>query len=226
MMRVEASPGVLRFSSGTVQGMCRRVVVLTCSEPAYSPWVGQLSFFSAESQPPDIGDLAGLLAGPGLLVTAGDLVRLSVIVDAEWRARAVVEAITATGLAADHSRSDQGNWLVRTDYVAELGPLAAAWTTGAIKSVPAQWAPADRQLRLWALAAGHGEYGGERFVLGLDPHAPATHSPLAKAMMQLGLAATLIAKDPALRISGRKRLARLAFHIGEPPPGADWGWSR
>ena len=32
----------------------------------------------------------------------------------------------------------------------------------------------------------------DRYLLGLDPHAPDTHSPLASALMRVGIAPTLI----------------------------------
>jgi len=68
------------------------------------------------------------------------------------------------------------------------------------------------------LAAGNTD--AERYLLGLDPHAPDTHSPLASALMRVGIAPTLIGTrgaHPALRISGRRRLSRLVENVGEPP---------
>ena len=75
-----------------------------------------------------------------------------------------------------------------------------------------------RELRAWTLAAGSPE--ADRYLLGLDPHAPDTHSPLASALMRVGIAPTLIGTRgarPALRISGRRRLSRLVENVGEPP---------
>jgi len=68
------------------------------------------------------------------------------------------------------------------------------------------------------LAAGSPE--ADRYLLGLDPHAPDTHSPLASALMRIGIAPTLIGTRgarPALRIGGRRRLSRLVENVGEPP---------
>lgn len=198
--------------------------------------MSQLSFFSAESVPPAVSDLAGLLAGAGQAVmsrrvadAARDRARISVIVDAQWRAAAVAELVETAGVTAEIGRSDEGNPLVRTDAVEALAPLAAQWTKGAVKSVPPGWLPGPRSLRAWALAYGYGENNGERFVLGLDPHAPQTHGVLAKVMMQVGIAPTLIGTRgprPGLRISGRRRLTRLAENVGAPPPdsGVDLGW--
>ena len=84
--------------------------------------------------------------------------------------------------------------------------------------MPPQWLPGPRELRAWTLAAGMPE--ADRYLLGLDPHAPDTHSPLASAMMRVGIAPTLIGTrgtHPALRISGRRRLSRLVENVGEPP---------
>ena len=95
---------------------------------------------------------------------------------------------------------------------------AKDWTRGAVKTVPAHWLPGPRELRAWTLAAGYPE--ADRYLLGLDPHAPDTHSPLASALMRVGIAPTLIGTRgarPALRISGRRRLSRLVENVGEPP---------
>ncbi len=84
--------------------------------------------------------------------------------------------------------------------------------------MPPQWLPGPRELRAWTLAAGTPE--ADRYLLGLDPHAPDTHSPLASALMRVGIAPTLIGtrgSHPALRISGRRRLSRLVENVGEPP---------
>ncbi|MBN7463167.1 hypothetical protein I3U64_23820, partial [Mycobacteroides abscessus subsp. abscessus] len=63
--------------------------------------MSQLSFFSAESVPPEVTDLAGLLAGPGQVVVSGAGARISVVVDQPWRALALAEMITETGLQAE-----------------------------------------------------------------------------------------------------------------------------
>ena len=195
----------------------------------YCLGVGQLSFFSAESVPPAITDLSGLLAGPGQVVTSGPGARVSVVVDAAWRTRPIAVLIEETGCSAEITTSDEGHPLVRTAVDEALAPLASQWTRGAIKSVPLGWVPGPRELRIWALAAGYGENGGERFVLGLDPRAPDTHAPLAQALIRAGIAPTMIGTrgaNPGLRITGRRRLTRLAENIGEPPPDVDpaIGW--
>lgn len=184
--------------------------------------MSQLSFFSAESVPPAVSDLTGLLATAGQIVTVGAAkalgARLSVVVDRPWRAVALSEMIAETGLQAEIGRTDEDTPLVRTAVDPRLLALAKDWTRGAVKTVPAHWLPGPRELRAWTLAAGYPE--ADRYLLGLDPHAPDTHSPLASALMRVGIAPTLIGTRgarPALRISGRRRLSRLVENVGEPP---------
>jgi hypothetical protein len=189
---------------------------------AYCRSVSQLSFFSAEAVPPAVADLTGLLAAPGQVVLVGSGreqgARLSVVVEGLWRAEALAEMIADTGLHPEISHTDERTPLVRTGVEPRLVAIAAEWTRGAVKTVPPQWLPGPRELRAWTLAGGTREPNG--YLLGLDPHAPDTHSPLASAMMRIGIAPTLIGtrgSRPALRISGRRRLTRLVETVGEPP---------
>jgi hypothetical protein len=191
--------------------------------------VSQLSFFAAESVPPAVADLAGVLAAPGQIALVGPGARLSVVVDALWRAAALAEMIREAGLAPEITRTDEDTPLVRTAIDPLLFGIAAEWTRGAVKTVPPRWLPGPRELRAWTLAAGTPE--ADRYLLGLDPHAPDTHSPLASALMRVGIAPTLIGTRgtrPALRISGRRRLSRLVENVGEPPTdaGALASWPR
>jgi len=185
--------------------------------------VSQLSFFSAESVPPAVADLTGILAAPGQVVLVGSgaqqAARLSVVVDRLWRAEALAEMIADTGLSAEIARTDENTPLVRTAVDRRLTAMAAAWTLGADQWSPPHWLPGPRELRAWTLAAGTPE-AADRYLLGLDPHAPDTHTALASAMMRVGIAPTLIGTrgaHPALRISGRRRLLRLVENVGEPP---------
>ncbi|MEZ0341716.1 hypothetical protein ACAG25_17245 [Mycobacterium sp. pV006] len=186
--------------------------------------MSQLSFFSAESVPPTIADLTGILAAPGQVVLVGGEhgqgARLSVVVDAMWRAEGLAEMITDVGLAPEIARTDENSPLVRTAVDVRLVGIASDWTRGAVKTVPPEWLPGPRELRAWTLAAGVPE--ADRYLLGLDPHAPDTHAPLASALMRIGIAPTLIGtrgSRPALRVSGRRRLSRLVENVGEPPAG-------
>lgn len=191
--------------------------------------MSQLSFFSAESVPPEVTDLTGVLAAAGQVVTVAGGARLSVVVDAAWRAEALADMITAVGLTPEIIRTEEDSPLVRTGVDSRLLNMATAWTRGAVKTVPAQWLPGPRELRAWTLAAGLPE--ADRYLLGLDPHAPDTHSPLASALMRVGIAPTLIGtrgSRPALRISGRRRLLRLVENVGDAPagPAAAAAWPR
>lgn len=186
----------------------------------YCRIVSQLSFFSAESVPPAVSDLTGLLAAAGQVAIVGDGARLSVVVDAVWRAAALADMIVAAGLPAEITQTEEDTPLVRTAVDTRLRVIACQWTRGAVKTVPPDWLPGPRELRAWTLAAGAPE--ADRYLLGLDPHAPDTHSPLASALMRVGIAPTLIGTRgarPALRISGRRRLSRLVETVGEAPGG-------
>jgi len=194
-------------------------------EAANRPTVGevsQLSFFTAESVPPAVTDLSGVLAASGQIVLVGAGARLSVVVDQLWRASALADMILKAGLVPEIARTEEENPLVRTAVNPLLVEIATDWTRGAVKTVPVRWLPGPRELRAWTLAAGSLE--GDHYLLGLDPHAPDTHSPLASALMRVGIAPTLIGTRggrPALRISGRRRLSRLVENVGEPPGDAE-----
>ncbi|GAB7145965.1 hypothetical protein [Mycobacterium riyadhense] len=184
--------------------------------------MSQLSFFAADSVPPAVADLSGVLAASGQIVMVGTGARLSVVVDELWRATALAEMIHEAGLVSEITRTDEDHPLVRTAPDPLLCSIAADWTRGAVKTVPVRWLPGPRELRAWTLAAGSPE--ADRYLLGLDPHASDTHSPLASALMRVGIAPTLIGTRggrPALRISGRRRLSRLVENVGEPPASAE-----
>jgi len=159
-----------------------------------------------------------VLAAAGQIVTVGGGARLSVVVDLPWRAQALGQMIDEAGMTAEITQTEENTPLVRTAVDPRLRPMAAEWTRGAVKTVPPLWLPGPRELRAWILAAGSPD--ADRYLLGLDPHAPDTHSPLASALMRIGIAPTLIGtrgSRPALRISGRRRLSRLVENVGEPP---------
>lgn len=180
--------------------------------------MSQLSFFSAESVPAAITDLTGMLAAGGQIVVVDDGARLSVVVDRPWRAAALAEMVTAAGLSPEIARTEEDSPLLRTAVDSRLRRMAADWTRGAVKTVPPAWLPGPRELRAWVLAAG--TVDADRYLLGLDPHAPDTHAQLAEALMRVGIAPTLVGTRgarPALRISGRRRLSRLVENVGEHP---------
>ena len=106
--------------------------------------VSQLSFFSAESVPPAVSDLTGVLAAAGQIVTVGDAARLSVVVDQPWRAEALAEMIGEAGLVAEITHTDENTPLVRTAVDVRLRSIAGDWTRGAVKTVPPLWLPGPR----------------------------------------------------------------------------------
>ena len=172
--------------------------------------------------PPAAADLSGVLAASGQIVLVGAGARLSVVVDQLWRASALAEMIREAGLEPEIARTDEDTPLVRTAVDPLLREIAGEWTRGAVKTVPPRWLPGPRELRAWTLAAGSRE--ADRYLLGLDPHAPDTHSTLASALMRVGIAPTLIGTRgarPALRISGRRRLSRLVENVGEAPDSVE-----
>ena len=182
--------------------------------------MAQLSFFSAEANAPSVADLAGLLCGHGQIVSFGNTAaRLSVAVDDRWRAESIALALAERGIEAELITSEDEKPVVRTAFRADLIPLASAWTTGAgRKTVPAGVTLDGARLRLWALADGRWSDGG--YLLALDPHAPDTFEPLGGALARCGLAATMLGArggEPGLRVSGQRRLNRLAELVGLPP---------
>jgi hypothetical protein len=189
--------------------------------------VAQLSFYSAEACTPRVADLAGLLCGPGQAVSfgRGTAARVSVVVPERWRAGALARAFAERGVAAEVGISDEGHALVRTAFRVDLTALAASWLRGAVKAVPSGFDLDGAALRLWVLTAGRPAESG--YLLGLDPHAPETHEPLQRALAMAGLPAALLgirAGGPALRVVGRRRLARLLELVGDPPQGAEPCW--
>ncbi len=189
--------------------------------------VSQLAFFSADTDDPVVADVAGLLAGTGQAVPMAGGTRVSVVVDGSWRAHALAAELEAIGFAVEIARSEEGSPVVRTMPTPLLDDLRVQWSVGAVKAVPAGWTPTARALRLWAIASGRSD--GDKYLLGLDPHAPQTHPALATALMRVGVAPILTGArggEPALRIAGRRRVTRLVEMVGAPPeePGAAPFW--
>ncbi|WP_447009580.1 hypothetical protein [Saccharothrix hoggarensis] len=184
--------------------------------------MGQLSFFSAEARQPCVGDLAGLLCGPGqaLGFARGRAARVSVGVDTRARAAAVAAALAERGVQARIDLDEAGSVRVATAFRTDLTGLAGQWLDGDRKVVPPDLALDGGALRLWALASGRWVESG--YFLGLDPEAPDTHEALRKALATSGLPSTLLtekAGGPALRVVGRRRLERLAELVGRAPTG-------
>jgi hypothetical protein len=181
--------------------------------------------------PPSVEDLEGLLLGPAQIARMGGTARLSVLVADDWRRDALRAAFAERGLPAGTgdtgSETVTGNLVVRTPFVAALRGVAARWQRGAVKAVPERFALDGARLRLWALAAGRRD--GPGYLLALGAHDdPKVWSSAGSVLAAAGLPGTFLeprASGPAYRVTGRRRLARLAELVGEPPPGAGpTGW--
>lgn len=178
--------------------------------------VAQLSFYSAEANQPHAGDLAGLLCCQGQLAEfARTAARLSLPLDERWRVHAIRLALAERRIDATPTVTEDGVHGVRTAFRADLLPLAEEWTKEGEKFAPSGLVLDGGALRLWVLAAG--SWLGTNYLLGLDPEAPDTHDTVRGALASAGLPATL--HGAGLRISGRRRLGRLAELVGSPPSG-------
>jgi hypothetical protein len=179
-----------------------------------------------EAADPSPDDLAGLLAGPGQVVRMGGTARVSVVVQDAWRVHVLVAELTARGLAATWVSTVDAHLGVRTAFSTRLAALGAAWLRGAVKRPPPGFYLTGPRLRLWAAAAGAPEPLG--FLLRLGPSDEACWEPVGAALAAIGLPGVLLgprAGGPGYRISGRRRLARLAELVGERPalaPPAAW----
>jgi hypothetical protein len=178
--------------------------------------VAQLSFYSAEANRPHAGDLAGLLCCQGQLAEfARTAARLTLPLDERWRVRQIRLALAERGVEAIHTVTEEGTHGVRTAFRADLLPLAEEWTKEGEKFAPSGLTLDGGALRLWVLPAG--SWLGSSYFLGLDPEAPRTYDTVRCALGNAGLPATL--QGAGLRISGRRRLGRLAELVGEAPSG-------
>ncbi len=192
----------------------------------YPLCVDQISFFSAEARGPRAGDLAGVLCGHGQVVSFGrTAARLSVELAEGLRARALAMECGRRGVTAEVTSSAEGQPLVRTPFRVDLLPLADDWCPGAGKEVPRRFLLDGPTLRMWVLACGIPTERG--YLLPLDPDAPDTHDPLTAALGTIGLPAQRVgpkAGGPALRVTGKRRLATLEELVGRPPAGAEPLW--
>jgi hypothetical protein len=182
---------------------------------------GQLSFFTAGTQPPAVADLEGLLLGTAQVVRLGGTARLSVLVGDVWRADALLAAFEERGLRGETAPTLDGQTSVRTPFARTLVPVAERWVRGAVKAVPARWSLDGPRLRMWTVAAGWVDERGYLVRLG---HTDATvWEPAGAALAAVGLSASFVGarpNGPAYRLVGRRRLARLREYVGEAPPGA------
>ncbi|WP_240519385.1 hypothetical protein [Amycolatopsis antarctica] len=186
----------------------------------------QISMFSAEASGPAVEDLAGVLCGPGRIVSfARTTARLSVLVEQRSRARALAAEYRRRRVHAEVMSTECGRFLVRTAFRADLISLAEKWSDASGKTVPGGFRLDGAALRLWALAAGVPAETG--YLLPFDPGAPWTHEPLAAAVDALGLAGRVLterAGGPGVCVRGRRRLEQLAELLGSSPGGVTELW--
>lgn len=201
---------------------------------------GQLSLFSAAARLPGPDDLAGVLCGPGQVVRRGEpdppSARVSVVLTEPWRVATLAAELSLRGLPAERVTADPTDgWggpagaatSVRTAFAAELAALAEAWSgSGGGKRPPPRLVLDGPMLRLWYVVAGRRWEAGH--ALGLGEHDEAAWAPVGALLAAAGLPATLVGPrgdGPAYRLTGRRRLARLAELVGDPPPAApDGAW--
>jgi hypothetical protein len=185
----------------------------------------QLSLFGIEAGQPEMADLAGLLAGPGQVVKMGGTARVSVVVEDRWRAAVLVGELRVRGFTATCVAAEDQQFGVRTQYSTRLAPLAVAWLRESVKLPPPGFGLNGRRLRLWMTAAGLRE--GNEVTLRVGHCEDGVPVRLQRALAAVGLPSDVVA-DPrgsgsALRVSGRRRLGRLAEVVGEAPLQAPEG---
>ncbi|MDP9433642.1 MAG: hypothetical protein M3P91_13325 [Actinomycetota bacterium] len=194
---------------------------------------GQLSLFSADTQRERLTDLEGLLPGPAQVVRRGGAARISVVLPRPdpWRRDALLDGLTRLGVGAEvvQAARETGRPVgvaVRTDFAADLEPIARRWSRGAAKHPPDGFYLDGPRLRWWCLSSGWPD--GVGWMLRLDPLAAAGWPDVAAALSSAGLPCTLVGRragGPACRLVGSRRLRRLAELVGTCPPGApedDW----
>lgn len=203
----------------------------------------QFSLFGAAAIEPSRADLDGLvLAGgqwvrsgspdptraglstPSPAVPATERARLSVLLAPGWRAPALVEELARRDLDGQIVDAEGGLVAVRTPFRSDLVTAAQRWTRGAATVPPPGLVLSAGGLRLWAVATGRLDEVG--YLLGT----PALDHPVHRAggaqLAAVGLAAVSIGDrgGPGWRITGIKRVRRLAELLGEPPPSAGRDW--
>jgi hypothetical protein len=104
---------------------------------------------------------------------------------------------------------------VRTAYSSRLSGLGRAWLDGTAKRAPDRFFLSGPRLRLWAVATGSHRPGGYVLRLGADD-GERTWIAVDAALTRAGVPGVII-DGPAYRITGRRRLGRLAELVGERP---------
>lgn len=182
----------------------------------------QLAIFSADAARPSPYDLSGLLLGPGQMVRMGGTARISVVVDAAWRVHVLAAEFAARGLETSwEPAAVEGHYGVRTAYTGVLAPLGAAWLRGAVKQPPTDFALDGARLRMWYAAAGTRD--DDTLTLRVGTSDEACHPVALRLLAVLGVSGELV-RGPAVKINGRRRLARFAELVGDRPAAAPDTW--
>jgi hypothetical protein len=111
---------------------------------------------------------------------------------------------------------------VRTAYSSRLSGLGRAWLDGTAKRAPDRFFLSGPRLRLWAVAAGSPRPGGYELRLGADDSGR-TWDTVDAALTRAGVPGVVLDTSAVYRITGRRRLARLAELVGERPSAAPAG---
>lgn len=173
---------------------------------------------------PTVADVEGLLLAGGALVRRSEVARISVVVDAGWRAAALAEALAERGVGGDLGESIGGQRSVRSDFSARLLDIARRWTVGARIRVPEPWTLDPGRLRMWAIAGGWLDPAG--FVLRVGANDDQLWDAAGSALSAAGVAGVFLgvrAGGPGYRVVGGKRLTRLREMLGDPPAGCPTG---
>jgi hypothetical protein len=187
--------------------------------------VTQFSLFGAEAAPASLEDLDGLLLAGGHWVRSPVGARLSIVVDDQWRADALVAAFTERGVDGPDAVVDAPTGLgVRTAFTPDLVPHAARWTRGANEGLPLAFRLGAGGLRMWAVAAGRRDDVGYLLATA-EPDDP-IHQAAGAQLSRLSVAAVSLAQrgGPGWRVTSDKRLRRLAELLGPPPAGGKDHW--
>jgi hypothetical protein len=190
----------------------------------------QYSLFGAAAAQPAVEDLDGLLLAGAQWVRSGADARLSVVVDDEWRARALHGAFAERGVAApehDAVVPSTTGYAARTAFDAALIPHASRWTRGSRQGLPADFTLTAGSLRLWAIAAGRPDEAG--FLLATPGADEAMHRSAGAQLSRLGVAAISLTRRGARdargwRVTSARRLRRLVELLGPPPDGGSASW--
>ncbi|MDY7090739.1 MAG: hypothetical protein SYR96_37320 [Actinomycetota bacterium] len=177
----------------------------------------QLPFFGAETIEPSPGDLAGLLAGPGVLGRMGGTARVTVPVDAAWRVHVLVAELVIRGLVVNWRPLEEQNASDVRDVV--YAPLEE----DAIPDIDEAHEPSPDEDHDTSLSSDKSEISEERGVEEPGdgesrPAGPSFEVRTAYSRRLNGLAQAWPRAAAELFLSG-PRLRLWVAAAGEPVPG-------